>query len=79
MIVNWIVACTKGDLNYRTMVKSIKNLNYALVNSHYSFLGFTRYIAAKRLFRKVIAGGLEGSRSAAAAYPFEFAGIAFAL
>ncbi len=49
------------------------------MNSHYSFLGLPRYIAAKGLFRKIIAGGLEGSCPAAAAYPFELAGIAFAL
>ena len=42
-------------------------------------LGLARYITAKGFFGEIIAGGLVGSCPAAAAYPFEFTGIAFAL
>ena len=79
MIFYWLVVYTEGDLNYRKKIKSIDILHSSFVIRHSSFLGFPRYIAAKGFFRKIIAGGLKGSRPAAAAYPFELAGIAFAL
>ena len=53
--------------------------NSSLFISQSTFSSFPRHIAAKGFFSEKIAGRFESPGPAAAAYAFEFTGIAFAL